>query len=922
MKIKHQLLLFSLLFILLSISFSIKLIDLRLQYKKQVQHAKIAQDITSTAFDLFLVSESHLSTKEERLTNLWNTTYQELSGQIEAFEDESSLIDILRVDSAALENNFNNIRDNYRLEQTLIAEGAPPETIERTNAIEERLTTQMRLSVQKIMSTSYRLNIESRQKEQEIFTASTNLAAAYIVSLAILISMALLLRGRKIIQNLDLLMEGAEKIRSSQFGHLIKVENRDETGLLAQTLNQASVELNLLFEQERKYSGDLRQEIEAREKIEARLRDSEERFRATFEQAAVGIALFTPDHHFTRVNDHYCEMTGYTGDELLTMSLADMVHPDDFGNILTVEQQILNGKIDTGSIEMRHILKDRSSIWAKPSISLVRDSTGTPKYFIAVIEDINHRKQAEEKLIHSHDLMRYIIEHDRSAIAIHDKNLNYIYVSQRYLDEYEVKDRNIIGKHHYEVFPDLPEKWRLVHQKALAGEVTSAEDDLYIRGDGRVDYTRWECRPWYESDGSIGGIIIYTEITTQRKKIEIEKTELNNQLQILIAAIQEISNASNLDQIMATVRGYSRKLVGSDGSTFVLLEGDSCYYADEESISPLWKGQRFPVSECISGWVMKNHKPAVIEDIYQDSRIPIDSYRKTFVKSLVMVPIRANDPIGAIGNYWREQTQPTEMDLQLMQTLADAAASAMENVRLLEDLEQRVAERTHELEISNRELESFAYSVSHDLRAPLRAIDGFSRILQEEYADRLDQEGKRLFDIIRNNTSKMDHLITDLLSLSRVSRSALNYTMIDMESMVRSILDENIHPEILQSFSIHLTDLPNVPGDSTLIQQVWVNLISNAIKYTLPKDVREISITGFENDRVCTYTIRDNGVGFDMNYTDKLFELFSRLHKQSDFDGTGVGLAIVQRIVHRHGGQVWAEGEEGKGAAFSFTIPK
>lgn len=176
------------------------------------------------------------------------------------------------------------------------------------------------------------------------------------------------------------------------------------------------------------------------------------------------------------------------------------------------------------------VRKDGSEFFCRMSVSRIGAELGDARRIVATFEDITERRLAEAALAHSHSLMRYIIEHNRSAVAVHDKNLNYIYVSQRYLDDYKVAGRNIVGKHHYEVFPDLPQKWKDAHQKALSGEILRAEDDPYEREDGTVDWTRWECRPWYEADGSIGGIIVYTEVTTDRKRAELEKLELQRRL--------------------------------------------------------------------------------------------------------------------------------------------------------------------------------------------------------------------------------------------------------------------------------------------------------------------------------------------------------------------------------------------------------
>jgi PAS domain S-box-containing protein len=240
--------------------------------------------------------------------------------------------------------------------------------------------------------------------------------------------------------------------------------------------------------------------------------------------------------------------------------------------------------------------------------------------------------------------------------------------------------------------------------------------------------------------------------------------------------------------------------------------------------------------------------------------------------------------------------------------------------KLNESLEQRVLERTTQLEAANKELEAFSYSVSHDLRAPLRAIDGFSKFVLEDYENKLDSEGKRLLKLIRSNTQKMDQLITDLLALSRVTRSELNLSGINMTQMAISIFNEIAGPDISYKISLKVDPLPEGYADPTYMRQVWTNLIANAIKFSSKKKKPIIKICGYTENGFNVYFVKDNGVGFNPEYAHKLFGVFQRLHKSEDFEGTGVGLAIVQRIIYRHGGKVWAESEEGKGAVFYFNL--
>ena len=250
---------------------------------------------------------------------------------------------------------------------------------------------------------------------------------------------------------------------------------------------------------------------------------------------------------------------------------------------------------------------------------------------------------------------------------------------------------------------------------------------------------------------------------------------------------------------------------------------------------------------------------------------------------------------------------------------------AEEQVRALnQELEQRVAARTTQLEAANKELEAFAFSVSHDLRAPLRAIDGFSRILVEDYEHKLDAEGRRLLDVVRENSQRMGQLIDDILSFSRMSRRDMGCSDFDLALLAQAVFDEQQAAVPERRLLLKLGVLPTAHGDRAMIRLVLTNLIANAIKFTAPRPEAWIEIAGDstggsdENH----YWVRDNGVGFDMQYVDKLFGAFQRLHSTEQFEGTGIGLAIVKRIVTRHGGRVWAEGQINEGAAIHFTLPR
>lgn len=389
-------------------------------------------------------------------------------------------------------------------------------------------------------------------------------------------------------------------------------------------------------------------------------------------------------------------------------------------------------------------------------------------------------------------------------------------------------------------------------------------------------------------------------------------------MELLVVVVQELSLARDLEAITAIVRRAARDLTQADGATFVLKDGDFCFYVDENAISPLWKGKRFPRSICIGGWCMRHREPIVIPDVEGDERIPIEAYRPTFIKSLLMVPIRTQDPIGAIGNYWATPHTATPEEIRLLQALADTTSVALENVQVYTELEQRVRDRTSELNATNQELEAFAYTLSHDLRTPLAVLCGFSGLLQHKYAPQLDNQGKKYIDRIQQSVERINLQIEGMLSLHHSKHSDLQCKVVDFSDMAREILANLQFHEPLRSVEIVISDAMTAQGDPALLRVVLENLLSNAWKYSAKTPHARIEFGYMENPEV--FYIKDNGAGFDMSQADKLFEPFERLHTSGEFAGNGIGLASVARIVQRHSGKIWAESAPNQGATFFFTL--
>ena len=316
-------------------------------------------------------------------------------------------------------------------------------------------------------------------------------------------------------------------------------------------------------------------------------------------------------------------------------------------------------------------------------------------------------------------------------------------------------------------------------------------------------------------------------------------------------------------------------------------------------------------------------KRVIIEDV---TRSPVFAgspaltvLQEAGVRAVQSTPLvsRSGEIVGMFSTLYRTPRNPGEVDLQLLDLLARQAADLIERMQVIEALNRRSAQ----LEAANEELESFSYSVSHDLRAPLRAIDGYSRMILRRHADKFDGEALGKFNVIRDNTRVMGQLIDDLLAFSRLGRTHLSLARIEPAGLIREIWEELKAASPDRRLTLKIAAIPPCRGDQGLIKQAFVNILANAVKFTKTRDEALIEVGGNAGTDENTYYIRDNGVGFDMQYHDKMFGVFQRLHSADEFEGTGVGLAIVKRIVHRHGGRTWAEGKTGEGATFYLALP-
>lgn len=410
----------------------------------------------------------------------------------------------------------------------------------------------------------------------------------------------------------------------------------------------------------------------------------------------------------------------------------------------------------------------------------------------------------------------------------------------------------------------------------------------------------------------------------------------------LVDAVLKLASAKSIADVAEIVRVSARSLVESDGATFVIRSGDQCHYLDEDAITPLWKGHLFPLESCISGWAMLNKQQVAIEDIYADPRIPHEAYRPTFVKSLIMTPVRANEPIAAIGTYWACQREATENEKKLLQTLADSTAVALANVHLLTNLEQMVKDRTEALEKANCELQeardraleasalksAFVANLSHELRTPLSGIVSTAELLS---ADRLESDQRKLVDILTASSTALLGILNDILDLAKIEagRTTLEEIPFNVMFVVQDATRAMSVAAASKQLSLRLNmdyGLPElVNGDPVRLRQVLLNLIGNAVKFTEQGEiVVEARLESRTDDSTSIlFSVTDTGIGIRQEDLPHLFTPFTQGDKSITrrFGGTGLGLSISKQLVELMGGTLVCQSKRDEGTKFFFSVP-
>jgi len=518
--------------------------------------------------------------------------------------------------------------------------------------------------------------------------------------------------------------------------------------------------------------------------------------------------------------------------------------------------------------------------------------TGYPKKTAAkaVARGLRGRHgRAEQAPRESEERLRTVVEHLAEGIALFDRDDRLVLCNEVYR-----RIQSDIAEH---IVPGTPFEAIARARAAIMVEMGEAGDvETFTRE--RMAQHRNATGAAIERKRRDGGHHIIREVRTPAGETVVaftDVTELNNERNLLRSVLDSLldhvfvkdreGRYILLNAVARKARGVASEAAVADKTVFDILPRDEAAAAAAEDQSVVSTGSPlFSREEAIT---LKSGETRW----YLTAKIPLRD--------------PAGEIIGVIG---------------INRDVTELHQSAEEIRKLNVELEQRVIERTRQLELTNRELESFAYSVSHDLRAPLRSIDGFSEALLEDYERRLDAQGKDYLRRVRNATQRMDNLIDDLLALSRVTRAELRKIKVDVSGLVNEIAQELRRQESGREVTLTVASGLTATADPNLLRIALQNLLHNAWKFTARQRDAKIDVGVTERDGKQVFLVRDNGVGFDMAYADKLFGAFQRLHSEAEFPGTGIGLATVQRIVHRHGGEVWAKAAVNQGATFFFTL--
>lgn len=631
-----------------------------------------------------------------------------------------------------------------------------------------------------------------------------------------------------------------------------------------------------------------------RRQLEEKLRESQNRYKILTEVSPVGIFHTNYEGKFLYVNDRWCEITGFLRKEALEKGLTWGIYPDDRKKVLQEWCDVAEQDRPFQS-EYRIVHTDGRIFWVYGQMVAEKGENGEVMGYLGMITDITDRKKIEEVLEERNEFIEAII----GSLPIGLVVLSYGDLKPRFVN---AKFGEIVGWQRNE-WSDLD----AFLEKAIPDPVIRQQIRNKMFADlksGVLDRMNWEF-----SISRPAGEMIDLQVSA------IPMWEQNK----VIFAFQDITAQKQTEKALCERNEFIETITDNlpIGFAVISLENDKILYENKKM-------------EEILGWPREITKNV---DLFREHAFPDPVFRNE-MKTRYEADLASGDPTRLVSEYPIVKMSGETAEILVVtipmfdrklrivaiQDITERKLAQEEILKLNQTLEARVVERTRELDLANKEMEAFTYSVSHDLRAPLRAIDGFSEALLDEYEDKLDEEGKTFLRYLQEGSRDMSELIDGLLKLSRSTRGEMVREPVDLSSLAATVVAELDRAEPERQVAVHIAQNLKADADPRLLKVVLENLLGNAWKYTARTADASIAFGAEQQDGETVFLVRDNGAGFDMAYANKLFLPFQRLHKSGEFPGTGIGLATVQRIINRHGGRIWGEGAVGKGASFYFTL--
>ncbi len=753
-------------------------------------------------------------------------------------------------------------------------------------------------------------------------------------------------------------------------------------------------------------------DITDRKQAETALQIGEELFRSTFENTSIGLAHVALDGTWMRVNQKICEILGYSSTELLATTFQAITEPADLAEDLDLVQQLVNGEINEYTLEKRYIHRQGHHVWANLTVALIRTIAtdgrlGIPQYFISAIQDITDRKQLEAQLRQRESQLQLFVKYVPVGVAMFDRDMCYLSASDVWLDCHELRQRDIVGRSHYDLYPDLPQQWKEMHQRCLAGAIESCEEDLFPCPDGSIEWVRWEARPWYTDTDEIGGIIMFSEIITDLKLRSVALLESERKFSAIFNQTFQLMGLVSLDGVLLEVNQAALDSIAVPESEIV---GKSFWDAPWWHTEQLQQQLKAAIATAASGQFVRYEvefpnpsggttitdfslKPMFdevggVESIVAEANDITDRKhaerelkeseerlqtgiavagvglaRFDYTTNLVALSTEAASLYGFSADttfVTREQIHNTfhpDERTALEETIAQvinpdgmgwfaqdhrvvwpsgevrwlsvrkqvffdrSGAVARPSYAILAAIDITLRKQAQaDLEQRNQELDSFVYIVSHDLKAPLRAIANLSGWIEDDLEGSLSVTNQQQMALLRSRVYNMQATIDGLLEYARIGvADAGIFELVSIATLLAEVIDSISPPP---TFTIELPlELPMLSTRRLPLFQVFANLVGNGIKHHDRTD-GSIQISIEERGDCYEFAIADDGPGIAPENHDKIFTIFQAVNPQNRQDSTGIGLAIVKKIIETEGGTIRLKSALKQGTVFYFTWPR